>query len=456
MATISSLGIGSGLDLSGLLDQLNSAERLKLEPITARKTVEQTKLSAYGKLKSALSSLQTAAKALADTKTFQGVTSSITGTGVTAAAQPSAVPGSYTVQVTQLAKAQSLATPVGMVVDPAADLGGGSLTINGGAAIALAAGASSLNDVRDAINAQGGGVTASIVNGGGSDGYRLVLSSTTTGTASEVTVASDGALASLFGYDSATHTGVMAQTVAASDAKLNVNGIDVVSQSNLVADAVQGVTLSLSEAGASHVLTVERDSKAISAAVTGFVDAYNSLQGTISSLTSYNADTKVAGVLLGDATLRGVQGKLRSVLTSDLAEGALVRLSDVGISLQEGGTLAVSSTKLDGLIGSDVSALSDFFSGSVAATGSGLADALDSVLGGILEEGAALDGAAVAGKARITALDKSYERMEESISATIERYRLQFSQLDLLVSQMNSTSSYLSQQFDALSAQLKD
>lgn len=446
MASISSLGVGSGLDLSGLLDQLDSAERLKLQPVTKQKKAQQAKLSAYGRLESALTKVQDAAKKLGDSKTFQAVTSSITGTGVTAAAKSDAVAGRYEIAVTNLAQAQSLAS-VGLA-DRTTDLGAGTLTITQGSGatqktltVTLDANASSLEDLRDAINKQNGGVSASIVNDGSATPHRLVLTAKDTGTDARMTVTGD-------------YGGVLnlSEKVEARNAALKVNGIDISSQSNMVEGAVQGVSLSLSEAGGSHVLTVARDSAAIKSAVTGFVDAWNSLQGTVSSLTAYNADTQVAGDLLGDATLRGVHSQLRNVLTASLGEGALTRLADVGIELELKGTLKLDGSKLDGLISGDLMSVSGFFAG--VGTADGLADKLSSTLETVLKDGGALDTVSKGVEGRIKSLDERYARMEESISATVERYRKQFTQLDLMLSEMNATTSYLTQQFDALNAQL--
>lgn len=446
MASISSLGVGSGLDLSGLLDQLDSAERLKLQPVTKQKKAQQAKLSAYGRLESALTKVQDATKKLGDSKTFQAVTSSITGTGVTAAAKSDAVAGRYEVAVTNLAQAQSLAS-VGLA-DRTTDLGAGTLTITQGSGatqktltVTLDANASSLEDLRDAINKQNGGVSASIVNDGSATPHRLVLTAKDTGTDARMTVTGD-------------YGGVLnlSEKVEARNAALKVNGIDIASQSNMVEGAVQGVSLSLSEAGGSHVLTVARDSAAIKSAVTGFVDAWNSLQGTVSSLTAYNADTQVAGDLLGDATLRGVHSQLRNVLTASLGEGALTRLADVGIELELKGTLKLDGSKLDGLISGDLMSVSGFFAG--VGTADGLADKLSSTLETVLKDGGALDTVSKGVEGRIKSLDERYARMEESISATVERYRKQFTQLDLMLSEMNATTSYLTQQFDALNAQL--
>lgn len=456
MATITSLGIGSGLDLSGLLTQLQTAEEAKLTPITDQKSALQTKLSAYGRLNSALTSLQTAAEKLTYAKTFQAVTTSVTGSGLTAAVSGTAVAGSYAVNVTQLAQAQSLATTG--VADQAADLGTGTLSISfpnstkSALSIDLTSGTHSLQDVRDAINTAGGGVTASVVNDGSSSPYRLVLTSSS-GTQSEMSVSvsgGSGQLASMFSYDSVSKTGAMTETVAAQDAALSVNGIGITSQSNVVSGAVQGVTLSLTATGSSQV-AVATDSTSIKSAVTGFVDAYNSLQTTVSGLTSYDSSTKTAGDLLGDATLRSIQSRLRSVMGGALSSGALTTLSDLGITQQLGGKLAVDSTKLDGLVGSDLSALSDFFTG--GASGDGFASRLGGVLDGVLSTGGVLDSVTQGVNGQIKSLDDRYTQMNDSITATIARYRTQFSQLDSLISQMNSTSTYLTQQFNALTAQ---
>lgn len=458
MATISSLGIGSGLNLSGLLSQLQAAEEAKLQPITDQKTELQSKLSAYGRLQSALTSLQTAAGKLNYAKTFQAVTASVSGSGLSAAVSGSAVAGSYAVNVTQLAQAQSLATSG--VADQTADLGTGTLSISfpnstkTALSIDLTTGTHSLQAVRDAINAKGAGVTASIVNDGSATPYRLVLTSSS-GTQSAMSVSvsgGSGQLASMFSYDSVTQTGAMTETVAAKDAALSVNGIGITSQSNMVAGAVQGVTLSLTATGASQV-TVATDSTAIKSAVTGFVDAYNSLQSTVSSLTSYDSNTKKAGDLLGDSTLRSIQSRLRSVMGNALSSGSLTRLSDLGITQQLGGQLKVDSAKLDGLVGSNLSALSDFFTG--GAAGDGFASRLGGVLSGVLNTDGTLDSVTKGVNGQIKSLDDSYAKMNDRITATVDHYRAQFSQLDSLISQMNSTSTYLTQQFNALAAQTK-
>lgn len=462
MATISSLGVGSGLALTGLLDQLESAERLKLTPITNQQSAIESKISAFGRLQSSLTSLQTAVKTLATAATYQGQTSRISGSGVGVAVTSSAVPGSYQVQVTQLAQAHSLATTG--VSDKTAALGTGTLTITSGEetlTISVAAGSNSLEGIRDAINAKKGGVTASIVNDGSGTPWRLALTSKATGTEAAMTVSfADGGsggdqLNTLFNpYDAATNASGYKETAAAKNAQLTVNGLAITSQSNTVEGALQGVTLTLSAIGDAQTLTVERDTASIKSAINSFVSAFNSLDGITDSLTSYDADSGAAGTLLGDSTLRGVQSRLRQTINGGLDEGTYRYLSDLGISLQLDSTLRVDDSKLTEALEGDLADVQALFVGT--ADKPGLAAKLNTSLTDILDSKGVISSAIEGLESRSEALDERYARMESSIAMTIERYRVQFSSLDTLIAQMNSTTTYLTQQFDAMKAMLGD
>lgn len=465
MASISSLGVGSGLDLRGLLNQLDTAERLKLQPLTQQKAVNQSKISAYARLQGVLGSLQSATSKLNDAKTFQGQTSKISGSGVAVATSADAVPGTYQVKVTQLAQAQSVATAG--VASKTAALGEGLLSIKVGTGdpleVTLDSSNNTLEGIRDAINAKKGGVTASIVNDGTATPYRLVLSSDKTGTASTMAIDfDDGGTGGdqlnglLNAHVEGSNAGGYKQTVEAKNAELEVSGIAVSSQTNTVEGALQGVTLTVSATGDTQTLTVERDTAAMRSAITGFVDVYNTLVGTMSSLASFNSETKVAGELLGDSALRSVQGRLRSVMSAGGEGGTYKALSDIGISLQLDGKLKIDSDKLDKAVKGDAAALSTFFAGAGGSSveNDGLAGKLVSSLKDMLSGDGALTKGVEGLKERNKGLDERYTRMESSINSTIERYRKQFAQLDSLIANMNSTSSYITQQFDALNAQL--
>ncbi|MCK2087641.1 flagellar filament capping protein FliD [Thauera aromatica] len=468
MASISALGIGSGLDLNGLLDQLNSAERGKLAPITQQKKAVQARISAYGRMQSALASFRDAATKLADPAHFRQVSSTVSGSAVTATASVDAVAGVYDVEVTHLARAQSLATAGFATSDT--DLGAGTLTIDvgeGGSAqtldIALTANSSSLADIRDAINAKNAGVTASLVNDGSAEPWRLVLSTTATGTAAAVNVvtfAHDGddvALETKFAFDAATYdplnppAGAASETVVARNASFKVNGVGITSGSNRVENAIQGVTLSLAEEGTSTV-TVSRNEKGVKDGVDNFVKAYNSLHSALRDLSSYDAESGSAGILLGDSTLRSVQSQLRREITAMGGAGDVRMLSDLGIRVQLDGSLKAEGTTLADKIAADPASVSAFFAGTEADASTGLAARLEARIKPMLDSGGLFDNATKAQKAQAKSLDQRYTRMEASIETTIARYREQFSQLDSMVASMNQTSGYLTQQFENLSA----
>jgi len=442
MASISALGIGSGLDLNGILDQLRDAERAKLVPIEQQMESEQTKISAYGQLQGALSQFQSSADALNDSALYESLSASVTGSAVSAVVGDDAQPGNYDVTVDNLATAGTLTTTG--VADPQAELTSTDSTFtisfagadNADVSVDIAAG-SSLEDVRDAINAtDNSGVSASVIFDGTE--HRLALSSSET-----------GADASISGIDfgGTLNTDV---AVAGQDASLNVNGVAITSATNQVEGAVQGVTLNLQETGQSTV-TVEQDTRSVREAINAFVEDYNSLKNTIGELTSFDAETGQAGDLNGDSTVRTVESRLRSVMSSGV-EGEFSMLTDIGISLELDGSLSVDEGRLDDVLANDQAALSTFFAGTDAE--GGLAGQVDATVDQLLSANGTVKGAINGSENRVESLGERYTSTEQSIAQTIDRYRTQFGQLDGMIAEMNQTSSYLTNQFNALDAQL--
>jgi flagellar hook-associated protein 2 len=234
----------------------------------------------------------------------------------------------------------------------------------------------SLQGIRDAINKANIGVTATIVSDGGDNPYHLVVSSNKTGASSamKISVAGDGdtppeaAVAALMGYDPGGVQG-LTQTSGAQDTKLTMNGIAVTSKSTTVTDAIQGVSLEVATLGSS-TLNVSKDTSTVSNSINAFVKAYNSLNSTIAGMTSYNADTKTGGVLQGDSSVRSIQSQLRRQLTASVEGlgGKLTTLSQVGISFQKDGSLAVNSTKLNDAITNNFSDIGGLFAAMGAAS----------------------------------------------------------------------------------------
>ncbi|MDM0070955.1 flagellar filament capping protein FliD [Variovorax sp. J31P207] len=482
MATITSLGVGSNLDLATLLTQLQTAESQPLVALDAKAKSYTSKLSAYGTVQSALGVLQSAAKKLSDPALFQSVTGTPTVSGILAASSTDASSaGNYSITVSQLAQSQS-AIAAGQASTTTA-IGSGKITIDFGTItggtldpatgkysgatfaadatrvakpITIDASNNTLAGIRDAINGADAGVTASIVNDGSGTPNRLVLVSTQTGEASSMRISVDGdaALQNLLGNDPAG-TQNLKQTVAAQNAKLTVNGIAITSASNTVKEAIQGSTLTLVNTGTTG-LSMKANTSSVTSAINDFVKAYNSLQSTATTLTAYDADTKTGAALMGDSTLRNLQTRIRQALTTPQAGGTdgFKVLTEIGVSFQKDGTLAVDSTKLDKALGSKLEGVANLFASATGST-AGYGKQIDALVTDLNSTGGSLKVASDGVTATIKQLDKQYDAMQTRVDDTVERYRKQFNQLDVLVNSMNSTLSYLKQQFDAMSSSSK-
>jgi len=476
MASISSLGLGSGLDLNGILTSLRNAENLPLQAIQQEQTSYTAKLSAYGQLQGALGGLQSAASSLGAPSLFQNVRASSSASGVVVANPTStAANGSYAVNVTTLAQAQSLAA--GGVASASTAIGNGTVTIEFGTisnvapdvnghynsatftadpariaqSVTIDASNHTLTGIRDAINAKSAlGVTASIVNDGSGTPYRLVLTSKTTGATSSmhITVAGDAALSNLLAYDVTAATQNLQETFTAKNAALTVNGIAVTSTTNSVKDAIQGVTMTLAGLGSSTV-AVAKDTSSVTGAITAFVTAYNTLQSTADSLSTYDVENKKGAALVGDSTLRNIQTRIRSQLNTPQSSGTLTMLSQVGVSFTKDGTLQVDSTKLANALNNDLDGVTKLFSGVNGSGGYGRQMA--SLISGFSGTHGSLTAAQNGVNSTLKSLDKQFSDTQARIDATMARYQTQFSQLDTLVSSMKQTGNYLTQQFASMS-----
>lgn len=476
MAGISNIGVGSQLDLQSLLTKLEAGEAESLKPIQAQLDAANSKVSAFGTIRNLLDTFQATAQNLANPKTLHVVKAAVSNASVlTAATSLDAVAGSYSINVTQLAAAQTLVTR--QVANQKADIGGGTITIDFGADLATGGTPSStkivtigddrsLQGIRDSINNAGVGVTASIINDGSGTPYRLVLTSAATGTRSQMRIsASDANVSNLVGFDpaQATQASGMEEKVKASDAALQVNGIEIASQSNVVTDAIQGMTLTLTQKGSTS-MSATQDDAAIKGAVQSFVSAYNALLSKASDLSAFSTkgtklgDKSTAQPLNGDSTLRGIQTSLRKML-SDLypdGKGGKVSLSSMGIAFnmdassggQNFGKLSIDDTKLDKAISTNAQGLSRLFGGVDGSKG--LGTVVSDYVKGIEDTGGSLDVAQDGLVQRIKDLNDSGEAMQQRIDDTMDRYRAQFQTLDLTVTRMNQTLSYLQQQFAAL------
>ncbi|MCX7294982.1 flagellar filament capping protein FliD [Janthinobacterium sp.] len=232
--------------------------------------------------------------------------------------------------------------------------------------------------IRDAINNAGLGVTASIVSDGTDKPYHLVLSSSKTGANSSMKISlsgSDGlppdsALNDLLSYD-AGGTQNLKQNSAAQNTNFSVNGIAITSASNSVDTAIEGVTLGIAKVGSTS-LSVQKDTSTVKTSINAFVKAYNDLNTAMAKMTAYDPETKKGGVLLGDSTAQSIQSQLRRQLGAPITglNSNLSTLSQVGISFQKDGSLALDSSKLDKAISANFTDIAGLFSALGKATDS--------------------------------------------------------------------------------------
>ncbi|WP_405233762.1 flagellar filament capping protein FliD [Lentisalinibacter salinarum] len=460
MASITSTGIGSGLDVGGIVEQLVAAEGQPARQRFARQEARaQSELSAYGTLKSALSDFR---DQLDGMKSLNSLLTRKASSGneelFAVVPDETAIPASYSVEVVQLAQAAKLTS--GAFADSDALVGTGTLTIGVGALsfdIEITEENNTLAGIRDAINdaVDNAGVSATIVNADA--GSYLILSGTRTGASREVSVSQaggDGGLAALT-YDAVAGTGSLTLSQAAQDAHVRIDGFDVYSETNTVTGAIDGVSIDLLDAapGETNDAVIEYDVAAVRSTITDFVESYNELVDTVGSLTSYNQETQQGGPLLGDATLRGLEAQLRREFSTPAgnSQSPFGTLAEIGVSLQIDGKLAVDDTRLDEALGANFQDVGRLF-----AAEDGFAVRLFDRVDRALSDEGAIETRTEGLNNRIERIEEQRESLNRRLEALETRLLRQFNALDSLVSQLNNTSSFLAQQLANLPTPGKD
>jgi flagellar hook-associated protein 2 len=368
-----------------------------------------------------------------------------------------AAPGTYDVEVTQLATAQQISSTL-FAGGASQNVGTGTLVVSLGTSsvsINVDSSKSTLAGIRDAINAAPGnpGVRAALVKEG--DGAHLVLTSQATGAAQKIqltTTGGDGGLAQI-AYSDANQANYT-QLKTAQDAIVKVAGYQSTSSTNTVSNAIDGVTLNLldSDVGVTKTLTVSFDRTAVTAKISNFVSAYNSVKSQITKLGGYDSATKTAGPMLGDSMLSSIDDQMRRILQDPVTgiSKQLSTLANLGITTQADGTLTVDSGKLQTALNSNLDEVSKLFGGA-----NGVATRLFSKVDESLKTNGAID-------VRSQNLVKQQKVLTDrlaSVDSRMETLRLnyvrQFSALDTMLSTMQTTSSFLSQQIDQLASLAK-
>jgi flagellar hook-associated protein 2 len=440
MATISAAGIGSGLDIEKIITQLMDAEKIPLTKLQTKAGSLLTQVSAYGTLRSALATFQDSASALAsnDSLNFFTATSG-NPDAYTVTADNTAAAGAYSINVDSLATAHKLGSTT-PIANSSTLIGnsGDQMTITiGSESFSVDIGAYALSTIQDKINqaTDNVGVTAGIVQESDTS-VHLVLTSNNTGLDNQISVSfSDslgGAIADPFG---------MTEIQPANDAQITVDNTYVISRSsNTINDAITGVSMQLlATTTSASQLTVSEDTNSISNAVSGLVDSYNALRSSISDLRN--------GDLGGDGTLRLIENQIRSVMGDKAGvDGAFKYASQVGISFQKDGTLAFDSTALDTALASDKSAVVDLFTNSSQGLAFRMNDLVDSMLSSSGLVDARVDGI----NARVDNTNNQIDRMQYRLTQTEARYRKQYTALDTMLGQLQTTSNWLTSQLSTL------
>lgn len=475
MATLSSLGVGSGLDAENIVTSLVALERKPAEAIKTENTKLETKVSTWGKIQGAFSSLQDAASALNSDAfwTATKATSSDAATvGVTTSA--SSAPGSYSVTVQSLASSQYLASAAYATKTTAVGQGTLSIqlgtyassgeppvvTFNAKAAasqldITIGPEDNTLEKIRDKINSAGAGITASLVND--ATGSRLVLRGATgADNAFKISVTEDVAAPGLsaLAYDASTGgTSQMSRTQSASNAQATINGLAVSSASNTMSDVVDGLTLQLGKVSATPTnIEVNRDTDAIRKGIDTFVSAYNNVVSTIRVQTKYDEASKTSGPLQGDSTARGLLSQIRNLIGSNSgASSVFGRLSDIGMDINVDGTLAVKSSKMSEAMG-NLGELKKFFANSDTANVSndGMSQRIKSLTTQLLGTDGAISNRTEGIKSMIERNKDKIERIDVKAALAEARLRAQYTLLDNNMAKLNGLSSYVSAQLAAL------
>ena len=377
MASISSLGVGSGLDLQALVDGLIAGEQQrKFTGLNRREAIANERISAFGLLKSSVSLFNDSLLSLGNVSTFQGRNASSSDPdSFSVSAAGNASTGNYSVEVVATGQAQRLTG--GSFVDVTntaianvdTAIGGGTLTFQQGGqpsfAVTINSATSSLSEIVAAINGAKAntGIEASIINA--DSGPVLVINASDVGTDNQVTITvddvdtnnTDAQGLSQLSFDASNISGSnLTQANAALDAQITVNGQTVTSNSgNVFSDVISNVSITaLAETTSAGTVTITKDIDQATAAVSDFVDSFNALSASVKDLgRAGNEDGVTGGILVGNSVLRSLSGQLRSVIFNVIDETqpeGVRTLSDIGINIDREGQLALNSSKLTSLL----------------------------------------------------------------------------------------------------------
>ena len=439
-ALITSTGIGSGLDISAIVSSLTTAfGAAQTSQLTNQQNTLDSEVSAYGTFTAALDTLQAALPALQDPSQLAGFSATVADKNIASASTSSdAVAGTYSLQVNNLA---TVATATSAPLSSTAAVGTGTLTIAVGSsstAITIDSTNNTLAGIAAAINSTPNvGVSASVITT--TDGSRLVLTGSTTGAANQITVTpsgGDGGLASL-----------ALTTVPAQDASFSINGFPATSGSNVVANAISGVTLNLQQASAPATpttLTISPDTSSAQTSIDGFVTAVNGVLSSIQTLTAYNPSTQTAGPLNGNATLEAFQNQLQNILGQFTNSGGSVKsLTDLGITAGTDGTYSTDDTTLGNALSASLASVGNLLGGT-----NGIATQINNLVNNYTQPGGLLDTINQGLQTSLTNVSTQQTALAAQMAAYSARLTTEYNAMDTAVALLKQTQTYLNAEFN--------
>jgi len=448
MPSITAAGVGSGLDIESLISGLMSVERRPLNILNQRQGQVQTQISAIGELSSAISEFRTSMDSLKSLSSFEIYKANTSDDTVfTAIADSTAVAGSYAIDFSQASHQLAVAHKMqsGGFADSSTSIAAsGTMKIEHAAlaksfSINIDGSNDSLEGIRDTINnaTDNIGVTASIITvDGAAEGTtvsKLVLSSDKTGEDSSISLTdTSGNVASTLSFSDID---------AAQNAVFSLDGNTVTSQSNSVQNAIQGVTIDLLAKGTTpSSLSIENDVESVTESVQGFVDAYNKISGELSKLRE--------GGLSGDNSLLRIESRMRSIFNTAPTglTTSLSYLSDIGITTTESGDLSLDASKLESQLKVDFDSIAEL----LADDDQGYVFRFESMAKDFLDLGGIIDSRKDSLNRQSDDIDDRIASVEYRLEVVERRYRAQFTALDGLIANLNTTGSFLTQQLGSL------
>jgi flagellar hook-associated protein 2 len=438
---VTSTGIGSGLNIGAIVSALTNAfGAAQTNQLSNRASSLDSQVSAYGTFTAALDALKLSLPALEDPSQLAGFAATVADKNIaTATTGSDAVAGTYSLQVNNLA---TVATATSVHLSNTAAVGTGTLTIAVGSAstaITIDTTNNTLAGIAAAINSaqNNPGVSATIITT--TDGSRLVLTGTRTGAANQITVTpsgGDGGLASL-----------ALTTVPAQDASFSINDFPATSGSNLVANAITGVTLNLQQDSAPATpttLTISPDTTSAKAAIDKFVTAVNGVLSSIHTLSSYDPSTKQAGPLNGNATLEAFQNQLQKILgTVSNAGGGVKSLTDLGVTAGTDGSYASDDTKLGNALSASLASVGSLLGGT-----SGIATQISNLVDGYTKPGGLLDTINKGLQSSLSNVSKQQTALTAQLAAYSARLTAEYNAMDTAVALLKQTQTYLNAEFN--------